>query len=84
MTPRVNPGSASVPEKHPSIAMDPEGRLLLAWVRVPSWGSRGTLHWRVFAADGGSVLAEGEKRELAPWSKGAAVYRPGEGFRVFY
>jgi hypothetical protein len=60
------PGEAGS-RKHPRLAVDGSGRLLLAWTSVPGWGKPGTLGWALYGASG-EPEASGGGDVLPPWS----------------
>lgn len=82
--PVENPKRGDAIHKHPSIAFDDDGNVLLAWTIGRGWGSSGTAVWRVFLPDGEPTDQTGEKAGIPPWSKAAAVFHPEDGFLVFY
>jgi hypothetical protein len=80
---RRPPGEARN-RKHPRLAVNSAGQLLLVWTEGTSWGRGGSLVWRVFAPDG-RALGDGDGRpDLPAWSFGAAAAQADGTFTVFY
>ncbi|MFT5470368.1 MAG: hypothetical protein ACI8UO_005496 [Verrucomicrobiales bacterium] len=82
--PIENPRRGNALHKHPSIAFDDDGNILLVWTVGRGWGSAGTAVWRVFKPNGDPTDQSGEQPGTPPWSKAAAVFHPVDGFLVFY
>lgn len=82
--PIENPKRGKAIHKHPSIAFDNDGNILLVWTVGRGWGSAGTAVWRVFQPNGDPTDQVGEQTGVPPWSKAAAVFHPENGFLVFY
>jgi hypothetical protein len=81
---RASPPGADRHRKHPTIAVDAEGRVLLAWASAEGFGAAGKAGWQVFDTDltpveGGGGSGEG----LAAWSFPGAIAGPA-GFAVIY
>ncbi|MEX2214913.1 MAG: hypothetical protein WD768_12335 [Phycisphaeraceae bacterium] len=76
----------NTPQKHPSIATDKDGRVLLAWSEGVTWGKGGNVLWQVFDADGKPVADQaGTIANGVPvWSLVAACAKPGGGFILFH
>ena len=71
--------------RHPAVAGNARGEVILAWTEGTSWGKGGSVAWQVFDADGrarpqGSGRAEG----LPVWSAVGVFARPDGGFTVVY
>jgi hypothetical protein len=90
MESRVAPATPSAPvadgvtRKHPRLAADADGDLLLVWTEASSMVKVGTLAWQKFgrshlAHDAGSVPAG-----TPALSFGAPVPRRGGGFTIFH
>jgi hypothetical protein len=73
--------------KHPSIAANPDGRVLVTWVKTTGWAQPGTLGWRLFDANGKPLEGQGttgERPGVAAWSFGAAVTMADGSFVILY
>jgi hypothetical protein len=71
--------------KHPAIAVNSRGEILLAWTERMSWKKGGAVAWQVFAADGRALPGRNGTLEGVPaWSLVSAfITRDGE-FGVVY
>lgn len=72
----LSPEQGKMPGKHPSMAMDPQGRLLLTWAVGAGWAKGGNLSWKLLDSSGKniSVINDTERREIPVWSFPTAVY----------
>jgi hypothetical protein len=90
--PRAPARTASERRKHPRLAIDKDGRVLMAWTETvpPSTSSpahnhgESSLSWQVFGADGAPIGAAGRRAGVPPLSLGIVAARPGGSFVVFY
>ena len=83
-TPIAAPGTRPN-RKHPAIAEDSTGRVLLAWTEGTSWGKGGSIGWQVFDPTGKPLPGEAGRAEGLPaWSLPAALSQPGGGFAILY
>ncbi len=76
------PGKGS--RKHPVLARNTAGQVILAWAEGTGWNKGGSVAWQVFDAiskpmDNGAGKAEG----LPVWSM-PAVFAKGDGFVIVY
>lgn len=78
-TASLNGGS----QKYPSLAVNRDGLLLVAWTEGMGWKHGGSLHWQVF--DNAEGLDDSGTADGVPaWSLIAAYARPNGDFVVFY
>jgi hypothetical protein len=71
--------------KHPVIAGNGQGHVLLAWTEGMSWGKGGALAWQVFdSRDRPIDGAAGKATGVPAWSVVAAWSRPDGSFVVIY
>jgi hypothetical protein len=84
--PRAPARTASERRKHPRLAIDKDGRVLMAWTEGMSSTSMtgGSLSWQVFGADGQPIGDRGSRPGVPPLSLGVVAARPGGSFVVFY
>ena len=91
--PRAPASTGAGRRKHPRLAIDKDGRVLMAWTEaVPSTSSSSSTHnhggsslsWQVFGADGQPIGAAGSRPGVPPLSLGVVAARPGGSFVVFY
>jgi hypothetical protein len=81
--PPGNPGN----RKHPALAVNARGEVLLAWAEGTAWQRGGALAWQVFDASGrpGTGAGAGRlERGIPTWSLPTAVARPDGGFTIFH
>lgn len=70
-------------QKYPSLAVNRDGLLLVAWTEGMGWKRGGSLHWQVF--DNGEGLDDSGIADGVPaWSLVAAYARPNGDFVVLY
>ncbi len=71
--------------KHPSVARNQAGEVLLAWTEGMGWQQGGTLVWQLFTSDGRPIDgATGRADGVPPWSLVAAAALPDGSFVVVY
>jgi hypothetical protein len=81
--PRAAPGDARG-RKHPSVAGNMQGEILLAWTEGMGWEKGGALAWQVYDKDGKPTGAKGRVDGVPTWSLVAAFARPDGGFTILY
>jgi hypothetical protein len=77
------PGSVRT-RKHPVIATDPRGDVLLAWTEDMGWQRGGAVAWQVFDKQGQPTAVSGRVSGVPVWSLVAAYARPRGGFTIVY
>ena len=77
------PGSEA-PRKHPSLAANPEGEVLLVWAEATGWEKGGTVAWQVFSADGQPTDVAGRAEGVPVWSFASAAVNPNGDFLIVY
>lgn len=70
--------------KHPALAVNARGELLLAWSERTGFGRGGELAWRCFDAKGKPLLVEGRTGDFPAHGSAAAVAFPDGRFAVIY
>lgn len=70
--------------KHPRIAVNRDGTVLLVWTEGTAWARGGTIAWQRFAADGSLLGPAGTRPALPVWGFAAAIARPDGGFAILY
>jgi hypothetical protein len=65
-TPLSAPGEGGH-RKHPRLAVDESGRLLLTWTSVPGWGKPGEMGWALYNASG-KLESAGGGDAVPAWS----------------
>jgi hypothetical protein len=78
------PGQAG-DRKHPAIAANGDGAVLLAWTEGTGWERGGTLAWQLFTRSGTPVGATGRRAGAIPvWGLPTVVARRDGGFTLIY
>lgn len=70
--------------KHPSLAANSQGEILLAWMEGGGWGKGGSLRWQLFNSQRAAVDDLGEAPGIPPFSFATAFARPDGGFTILY
>ena len=70
--------------KHPRLAVNSRGAVLVVWTEGTSWGRGGSVAWQMFEPDGRPTAIKGVQAGLPTWSFAAVVARPDGGFRILY
>jgi hypothetical protein len=70
--------------KHPSLAVDSDGRVLVAWAEGTGWQKGGTLSWQVFDKQLKPTSEKGRADGIPTWSLPAALARPDGGFVIVH
>ncbi|PYR41049.1 MAG: hypothetical protein DMF93_09480 [Acidobacteria bacterium] len=81
--PVAAPGEGGA-RKHPRLATNAKGDVLLVWTEGTAWARGGSLAWQVFDGDGTAIGAPGTAPGIGVWSFPAAIARPDGRFVVFY
>jgi hypothetical protein len=81
--PVAAPGS-SRGRKHPSLAIDRDGRVLLAWAEGTGWQKGGSLAWQVFDKQLKPTSEKGRADGIPMWSLPAAIAQPEGGFVIVH
>ena len=69
--------------KHPVMAVNARGDVLLAWTENTAWARGGKVKWQVYDA-ARKPLASGERDGLPAWSMVAVFARPDGGFGLMF
>jgi hypothetical protein len=80
----VSPPGEARNRKHPRLAVNSAGQVLLVWTEGTAWARGGSLAWRVFGPDGRALAESGVRADLPAWSFGAAVAQPDGTFTLFF
>lgn len=85
---RPRPWTSTVgrsPQKHPCLAVNKDGIVLLAWSEGTSWNNGGDIAWQLFDQDGNPIRrARGREKGLPAWSYPAAFSNADGSFTVLY
>lgn len=80
--PVAPPGSAA--RKHPRLAVNRSGDVLLVWTEGTAWARGGALAWQVFVNAAPDPARAGRQPGIAPWSFAAAAALPDGRFAIVY
>jgi hypothetical protein len=80
---QITAAGESDKQKHPRLAVNARGDVLLAWTEGTGWNRGGSLHWQLCNA-AGAPLASGAQDGVPVWSFGAAAPRRDGGFTILY
>lgn len=69
--------------RHPSLAVNGRGQILLAWSEGTAWQKGGSLAWQLYEKDG-RPIANGRSEGVPVWGLSAAIARPDGQFTVVY
>ena len=78
---RVPGGAAD--RKHPAIAANDAGDVIVAWAEGTGWNRGGSVGWQVYAS-GSRPAGAGHADSLPPWGEPAGFATRGGGFVVLY
>jgi hypothetical protein len=93
---KVDAGSGRVPQpvaapgagggrKHPALAVNARGEILLAWAEGTGWQRGGTLAWQLFDRSGSPMGERGRLPGGIPvWGLPTSVARPDGGFTILH
>jgi hypothetical protein len=70
--------------KHPRIAVNNRGDVLLAWTEGTGWQRGGSAAWQVFDGQGKPLGERGTAPSVPVWSFAAAAASGDGGFAIFY
>ena len=69
--------------RHPSLAVNARGQILLVWSEGTAWQKGGSLAWQLYEKDGRSI-ASGRSEGVPVWGLSAAFARPDGTFTIVY
>ena len=70
--------------KHPAVAGNSDGEVLLAWAEGAGWAKGGSLRWQVFDAKGNQTIGNVESQKIPVWSLPAVVSTSEDTFLIVY
>jgi hypothetical protein len=80
----VAPPGAGHERKHPAVAVNARGEMLLVWTEGMGWNRGGSLAWQVYDRDGTPTAERGHAAGVPVWSLVAAFVRPDGRFVIVY
>lgn len=78
-----SPEPGTRPRKHPRLAVDRSGDVLMAWADGAAWAKGGELRYAIFDSAGKPVVGDTAIAALPVWSFAATLATP-DGFLVLY
>lgn len=82
--PAITDTTEAARRKHPRLAVNKSGAVLMTWTEGTSWARGGSLAWQSFTPDGKPSSAKDSRQGVPVWSFSAVVARPDGGFTIFY
>lgn len=70
--------------KHPRIAVNQSGEVLLVWTEGTGWQKGGGFAWQLYSAAGEPTSEKNAMPGIPTWSFAAVAARPDNGFTVIY
>jgi hypothetical protein len=84
-SPPIAPPGDPHNRKHPALAVNARGEILLTWAEGTAWQRGGDLAWCVFDSSGRPTGTIGRiARGIPTWSLPTAVARPDSGFIIVH
>ena len=85
---RTSPATTGSPQplrrKHPRVAVNAKGMIVLAWAEGTAWARGGALEWQLFDPDGRPIGAVGRQPGLPVWSFPGVIARRDGTFVILY
>ncbi len=70
--------------KHPAVAGNARGEVLMAWTEGTAWAKGGDLAWQLFGPDGEPIGEAGHAAGVPVWGIITAVALPNNQFALIY
>jgi len=80
----LSPPGTAKKRKHPWLAGNSSGDMILLWTENTGWAKGGDLAWQVFDKTGKPKGDQGRLASIPAWSFGVAYARPDGGFSVIF
>lgn len=84
LSPAIAPAGPSDDRKHPAVASNQRGWVLLSWTEGTGWEKGGTLAWQVYNPSGDPVGAEGHAEGVPVWDLPSVFTDPKGNFTIVY
>jgi hypothetical protein len=82
--PAARPVGPAKGAKHPRLATNARGEVLVVWTEGTGWQRGGALAWQVFDANGEPTAEKGTRDGIPTWSYAAPFARPNGEFAILY
>lgn len=79
-----SPPGAAAGRKHPSVAINNKGELLVVWTEGTGWERGGTLAWQVYSSANKPTKDKGRAEGVPVWGLPTAAATPEGGFVIIY
>ena len=70
--------------KHPRLAVNQDGEVLLVWTEGTGWQKGGSLAWQMYDPSGQPTGSKGQHPGIPTWSFAAVMARRDNGFSILY
>jgi len=80
----VTPPGTSKLRRHPSLAINARGDVLMSWSEGTGWQKGGAVAWQVFDATGRAMGEAGRAEGVPVWGLTAAFSKADNGFTIVY
>jgi hypothetical protein len=80
----VAPSGTSGSRRHPSLAINARGDVLMSWSEGTGWQKGGSVAWQVFERNGRATTVTGRAPGLQVWSRSAAFATSDNSFAIIY
>jgi hypothetical protein len=70
--------------KHPRVAVNQDGDVLLAWTEGTGWQKGGSLAYQLYDRTGTPTMENAQRSGIPVWSFAAVTARPDAGFSILY
>lgn len=80
----IAPPGKGTGRKHPALAVNEDGKVLLAWTEGMGWNRGGSVAWQVFDRNGKPTAEQGRLPGVPVWSLVAVAARADGGFTILY
>lgn len=83
VTPTAAPGNAKG-RKHPRVAINPKGEILLVWTEGTGWQRGGSVAWQMYDKSGQATSEKGLVAGIPAWSFAAPAVNSDGNFSILY
>lgn len=80
----LSPSGAATGRRHPALAVNRNGRVLLVWTEGTGWQRGGSFAWQEFDAQGKPTSVKGREPGVPVWSFATAVALPDGRFAIIH
>ncbi len=84
LTKAISPPGEGKKRKHPAVAINDDGRILLAWTEGTGWDKGGKLAWQLFDGEGKPTDESGRVDGVDAWDRPAVYVKPDGTFVIVH